>query len=250
MNLKRFYSDKKRLSYNPRNNILGYKIRNRIIAFDDRFVTVKNKLNAIVNESNQNKIRFLDIGIGDGVYESLLEKQVLDKLYICGIDISKVQINRAKKYIKEGKIIDLNSQIIPYKDNSFDLILISEILEHIFYPDKALEEASRLLKPGGKLVLTFPNSGSLQLRLSLLLFGSSPLLNYPENTEHLRYFNKRGILRMLGQDFEILTYEGLGSLLFSKWNFQTRIIMPRILQILSNKLLPGYALGNLLVLGK
>lgn len=54
--------------------------------------------------------------------------------------------------------IDLVSDItaIPALDASFDAILCSEVLEHVPEPSHALDEFSRLLKPGGKLILTAP----------------------------------------------------------------------------------------------
>lgn len=47
---------------------------------------------------------------------------------------------------------------IPEKDNTFDVILCTEVLEHIPYPIETIKEFSRLLKPGGVLLLTAPFS--------------------------------------------------------------------------------------------
>jgi SAM-dependent methyltransferase len=54
--------------------------------------------------------------------------------------------------------IDIVSDItnIPIEDKSFDYILCTEVLEHIPYPDKAIKEFSRILKQGGRLILTAP----------------------------------------------------------------------------------------------
>ena len=54
--------------------------------------------------------------------------------------------------------IDIVSDItnIPRDSGSYDVILCTEVLEHIPYPDRAIAEFARLLKPGGKLLLTMP----------------------------------------------------------------------------------------------
>lgn len=54
--------------------------------------------------------------------------------------------------------IDIVSDItsIPVEDMSFDCVLCTEVLEHVPYPDKAIEEFSRILRVGGTLILTAP----------------------------------------------------------------------------------------------
>lgn len=61
--------------------------------------------------------------------------------------------------------IDLVSDItaIPAPDSSFDAILCSEVLEHVPEPTHALDEFARLLKPGGKLILTAPFASSVHM---------------------------------------------------------------------------------------
>ncbi|MCX7817494.1 MAG: methyltransferase domain-containing protein [Syntrophales bacterium] len=61
--------------------------------------------------------------------------------------------------------VDIVSDIttIPESDSSFDAILCSEVFEHIPEPEKALEEFSRLLKPGGILILTAPFSSLVHM---------------------------------------------------------------------------------------
>ena len=61
--------------------------------------------------------------------------------------------------------IDLVCEVtsIPEPDGAFDAILCSEVLEHVPDPTKALDEFARLLKPGGKLVLTAPFASLVHL---------------------------------------------------------------------------------------
>ena len=153
----------------------------------------------------------LDIGVGDGVYESMFDKRVTKKLDVYGIDISKIQIKRASKHLKE---------------------------------------ATRVLKEKGHLVLTFPNSEALQIRISLLFYGFSPLLNCPKNKEHIRFFNFRDILKLTGNKLKLLSREELGFCLFEKWNFQLKIPSLRAIQIIGNKYLPGLSLGNIIIFQK
>jgi ubiquinone/menaquinone biosynthesis C-methylase UbiE len=258
MDTQKFYEEDRRLSYNPA-EVYGSQIKSgmtrvgwkKLFAFDDRFVTVSKKLaNLIRNTKVSGRVKLLDIAMGDGVYERMLPKELLDRCDIYAIDISKTQLNRIKDIITEGKIVDLNSEKLPYKDNTFDIVIVSELLEHVFYPDKVLSEAVRVLKKDGRFLLTYPNSGALQLRLSLFFTGSSPLLNYPGNKEHIRYFKKRDIVEMIEEKASLIEYSGLGSLLFAKWNFPIRFPVFRIKQIFWNRFLPNMALGNMMVFKK
>src|SRR3989344_6527289 len=144
MALQKFYSESERLSYNPVRSIPGFKWHNKIFSFDDRFITVKKYLDKLVKKVDKPKIKLLDIGIGDAVYESMLDKESLKGLEVYGVDISAKQLKRSKKYLVEGKVVDIDKSMLPYKDNFFDVILISEVLEHIFYPDKVLNETARV----------------------------------------------------------------------------------------------------------
>lgn len=251
MNLKDFYEDKVRLSYNPRNSLAKSRTGlKKLIAYDDRFDEVAGVLNRLTGDADKKEIKILDIGVGDGVYESMLPPGIFKKAHFYGVDISEKQLGRAKKYLIETKLVDLNKETLPYASDYFDICIVSEILEHVFYPEKVLNEAFRVLKKRGKLILTYPNSGSLQLRLSLFLTGASPLLNYPQNKEHIRFFNKDGIFKMLPPAARLESVQGLGSFIFAKWNFLVKIVTPRVLQIVGNRLLPNLALGHLMILKK
>lgn len=249
-NLSSFYDDCDRLMYHPQ---LGYSKRNfikRLIAFDDRFETVKKELEELIRKKSTSLVKVLDIGVGDGIYEAILDENIRDRCQFYGIDVSPTQLQRAKKYLKEAKVVDLNTQKLPYKNNFFDIIIASEILEHLFTPEKVLYDAQRVLKKGGYLLVTIPNASSLQLRLAIFLAGYSPLLNYPTNKEHIRFFTTSDIKKMINKNLEIIKVQGLGSFLFEKWNFFAKVPMPRLIEIFGNKLLTGLALGNLLILQK
>jgi len=82
---------------------------------------------------------------------------------------------------------------LPFGDAQFDLIWCSEVVEHLQDPQRFRIEIERLLKPGGKLVLTTPNS-AFWLYPVARLFGKSP--RELQNPDHKHFFDKAQIRRL------------------------------------------------------
>ncbi len=101
----------------------------------------------------------LDAGCGEGFY-----LMVLSELYNCrvvGIDNDNDLLKMAERWVAKYKNVTIQKQnltTLNFPDNYFDKIICSEVLEHIVEDDKATEELFRVLKPGGKLAVTVPNS--------------------------------------------------------------------------------------------
>jgi SAM-dependent methyltransferase len=69
---------------------------------------------------------------------------------------------------------DAEKHIYPYADEAFDTVLCCELIEHLFTdPMHMMSEINRILKPGGHLVLTTPNIGSMR-SISAILLGYHP----------------------------------------------------------------------------
>ena len=85
---------------------------------------------------------------------------------------------------------DLERTPYPLEGESFDVVLLTEVLEHLReYPVRSLAEASRLLRPGGSLVLTTPNAAYVRNRLDLLRGRSvyTPLRDWLHGLPHARH---------------------------------------------------------------
>lgn len=67
---------------------------------------------------------------------------------------------------------DMNT-VLPFPDESFDIILSAEGVEHLENPWQAFREFYRILKPAGRLLLTTPNYSNIERRVSYLLKGSA-----------------------------------------------------------------------------
>lgn len=93
----------------------------------------------------------LNIGCGTGGTINMLEKHG----NLENVDTSKEAVNHLKKRnIKNVRRI--SGLKLPYKNDTFDLIVALDVLEHIKEDLKALAEWNRVLKPGGKLLITVP----------------------------------------------------------------------------------------------
>ncbi len=101
---------------------------------------------------NQNAIKFkgslLDFGCGTKPYKELF---VNVEEYI-GIDL-KID-GREESHVYVDKFYD--GKVIPFESERFDSILCTEVLEHVFNIDELLKEFNRVLKKGGKALITTP----------------------------------------------------------------------------------------------
>jgi len=103
--------------------------------------------------SHRKKLKVLDIGCGTGETMSFV-KSFLKNPDVIGVDNSQVAVNFATK--RGHKVIKVNALKLPFEDNSFDVILILDVIEHIKDDRELLSEAKRVLRPGGKIIVTAP----------------------------------------------------------------------------------------------
>ncbi|HOX96078.1 MAG TPA: class I SAM-dependent methyltransferase [Candidatus Woesebacteria bacterium] len=230
-------------------NLLKPKFPRSLFAYENRFQTVTSIISSIVGKHKKTTI-FVDVGCGDGVYEKLLPKSTTSRMKSIGLDFSGQQLKKASVFFQETHKVDFDSENIPLPDKTADLILCSEVLEHLFFPEKIIKEMHRVLKPHGLLIITVPNFSSLQTRTAIFFTGSSPMVNYSKNKEHIRFYSVKDINNLLKGKFVIKQKRGISSFLFDYWNSIFKIPMPRMLQDTGDKLLPGLANGLLFVAEK
>lgn len=106
--------------------------------------------------------RILDIGCGNG--RDVLP-MIAQGASVVGVDVSEGMVAEALRVLSASGIENVSLQVgdatqLDFADGEFDKILCSEVIEHIPDASKALSEMRRVLKPGGKLVLSTPNPRS------------------------------------------------------------------------------------------
>ncbi len=129
--------------------------------YPDDLVVRGSQLAKIKNIINyENKVG-LDIGCANGAFSIELAKSGAKKMY--GIDIAsefvkKASLKAKKNYVKNIEFIEADAKKLPFKNNFFDFIICTEVLEHVPDFKVAIKEIKRVLKPGGIFVITVPNS--------------------------------------------------------------------------------------------
>lgn len=123
-------------------------------------MALKRRAREIVEQLDpQNGDKILDVGCGDGYYLHLLSNLGL-KLELTGCDFDEDGLKSARKNLK-NKIRLVQADLmkkLPFENNSFDKIVMSEVAEHLPDDIKGLKEVRRVLKRGGILCLTVPNA--------------------------------------------------------------------------------------------
>jgi 2-polyprenyl-3-methyl-5-hydroxy-6-metoxy-1,4-benzoquinol methylase len=132
----------------------------------------------------------LDVGCGAGVNSLVIASK---GHRVRGTDISEAAIQRYRAHGFQGNVADLE-QGIDEPAGSVDLVFCSEVIEHLTSPSVLVSEIIRLLRPGGLLVLSTPNSAFWLYRL-LGLFGFT--VSELQHPKHFQFFSKRSLLRLL-----------------------------------------------------
>lgn len=171
----------------------------------DNYTRYTEVYNFIIQECGSNKL-ICDLGCGDG---SLGELLLRNKNLVYGIESVKTQADIASTKGINTYIADLNYEKLSFESCFFDVVIATEVIEHLLNPDNLLKEAYRILKNDGIFIVTTPNLASLGRRLFLLL-GKNPVIEVSPKEEnavgHLRYFVKESLSQLL-KKHKFLTFK-------------------------------------------
>ena len=161
---------------------------------DSKIRTFRSQLSLMMPYIAPEGKKLLDAGTAKGYLMAAAGQLGFDAY---GFDISKSAIDSAKKAFKNkvfcGTIEDAN-----YKDGEFDIITMTDILEHLTDPHKFMKKAGQLVKTGGLLLIITPNSGSITRKI----LGKNW---YQFKEEHIIYYTKKGLAHLLKtQGFELV----------------------------------------------
>lgn len=150
--------------------------------------------------------RVLDAGCGSGVFTRFLSELGYT---VFGADISLNATTYARKRTPTVFFqVTMVETGLPYRAEYFSAIWFSEVLEHVFDVHAALAELNRVLKPGGKLILTTPYHGLVK-NMIIVLKGYEQ--HYNPYLSHIRFFSRNSLTECLERaGFAIEQWQGVG----------------------------------------
>jgi 2-polyprenyl-3-methyl-5-hydroxy-6-metoxy-1,4-benzoquinol methylase len=132
--------------------------------------------------------RVLDVGCRDGALTSAyaVENDIV------GMDVDRLALRGAREKLGIETVWHDADEPLPFANESFDVVVVGELLEHLVSPSGFIEEAWRVLRPGGTLVGSIPNAYRLKNRLRFL--AGRPI---EDNPTHLHLIGEAELRRLL-----------------------------------------------------
>jgi len=158
-------------------------------------------LKIVDGQSNVENLKIISIGGGNAADVWYLAKN--NKIIL--MDSSEVAADQAKVNNIQVIVSDINNKL-PFDNDEFDVVILKDILEHVYSPLEVLMEAKRIVKKTGYIIISLPNHFYLPFRLRILFGGNliwkSFLHNHKKdfdewNYMHIRFFTWKGVKKLL-----------------------------------------------------
>ena len=158
-----------------------------------RSIALKKKLNLIHSYSNTSK-KILDVGCGTGDF---LQTALRNQWQVFGIEPNNTARAIANK--KTNNSVYDTTQLLKFEHNSFDVITLWHVLEHLPNLDNQIDLFRKLLKPNGTLIIAVPNYKSFDAKHYKSFWAAYDV------PRHLWHFSKDSISKLISkQNMEIV----------------------------------------------
>jgi SAM-dependent methyltransferase len=96
----------------------------------------------------------LEVGCGSGMGLPYLQAH---SEMVVGGDYTMALLEEARRHLPDANLVRMDAQRLPFRDRSFDAVVMLEMIYYVADQEAALAECRRVLKPGGKLMICLPN---------------------------------------------------------------------------------------------
>ena len=172
--------------------------KKQVAGFYEEFQS-RGKYDYFYGDKRRKNLYIKLIGKGKKILEVGCRSGNLTQFYhegneVVGIDVDRNALVEFEKRLNlKTHWVDVDSEDLPFDDETFDIVVFSEVMEHLRFPQKALSEISRVLRKDGQLIGSVPNAFRLRNRWRFLCgqpFESDP--------SHLRSYSAFTLRKELG----------------------------------------------------
>jgi 2-polyprenyl-3-methyl-5-hydroxy-6-metoxy-1,4-benzoquinol methylase len=174
--LPAYYESEDYISHTDGNRSLFEKVYRYI-----RRIALKNKIN-LINQMHPDKGAILDIGAGTGDFLSIAKQE--------NWQVTGIEPNQKAKAIASKKGVSFRESTKDLKNQSFDVITMWHVLEHVPDLEFQLKELKRLLKPNGTIIIAVPNFNSYDAKYYKSFWAAYDV------PRHLWHFSKTAIKKL------------------------------------------------------
>lgn len=158
--------------------------------------------------------RILDVGCGDGAFLHVVQQFGWD---VHGVEISQDAAEHARKLGINVYCGDLISA--PYSNDTFDVVRLWSVLEHLHNPIEVLEKIQKILKPGGLVTFQVPNIDSLASRV----YGANWTgLHLPNHLIHFTPKTLKEVLEKAGYKVDKILFASVGTF-WPSYKYQSHV---------------------------
>jgi 2-polyprenyl-3-methyl-5-hydroxy-6-metoxy-1,4-benzoquinol methylase len=168
---------------------------------------VLERLLAVAGEPGARRPRVLDVGCGEGQLTAAIAEAGFD---VIGVDVAEEPLRRARRAQPALDVRLIGERDWPLADTSFDVVFSGETIEHVLDTIGWLSEVRRVLRSGGRLLLSTPANGPLTL-LGAALSPRAFERRFDPRSDHVRFYSRRTLARLLADfGFEQIELRGVG----------------------------------------
>jgi 2-polyprenyl-6-hydroxyphenyl methylase/3-demethylubiquinone-9 3-methyltransferase len=158
-------------------------------------------------------LRILDVGCGNGYWALRLASS---GHRVVGIDASAQRIERAREEVPSARFeqLDISESLLSdLHEEPFDLVVSTEVVEHLFLPREWAAACLAALRPGGRLICSTPYHGYLK-NLGIALTGRWDRHHHTlRSVGHIKFFSEAKLRQLLVETgFENVSFRGAGRL--------------------------------------
>lgn len=204
-----------------------------------------NELLALVPKTAH---RVLDVGCGAGDNARILTQAGHE---VVGVTLSPAEAQSAARYCRRVEIVDLEHDRMPFEEGSFDLLLMSHVLEHVRDPAAVLDTLSPLIPLGASALIAVPSMSHWRLRWRFLRGDWRRNDDGPMDRTHVQFWSYETAAELLaGSPFE-LTRRLAGHISIPLWPMRrlTPTLCGTLDRVVGSRI-PALAAGQVLLVAR